>query len=744
VLSVNLYKNIDEFFLHKESQFPNHLFICPGPLVADSVRSLLGSTTETITIAKWVNDSLKLQNQEKIKKSELLLRLSSVWRHYFPVSQEQIFFRAFEIFTDLRSFTLDKDLLIDVLVELDADLKKSILLFWVYLETENLVDEQLAYKLVGANKEERPLCFIGFKHMNSIQIDMLKSQAEHREVVVAFPSDVYQETLMTDWIRWILPEQKLSFDKSSSVQESVKIYLYTKNKLNYFLEEFRKNQKKFDIVLPSQSVELKHIQEVLGKDAFFKKDVDLFQNSRGQVFAKLFKEEKQIPQIKLKALELKKQYIQLEDFKSLKICMLIDECLEVFSDLSDVIDQFFMSVMKEVVLLNSPRNFLVSITENENSHIIGLEDLRFKKNVNNVAVIASSAHGKLIAAEKPYNEKILNFLLTLGPLKRSKLDFLFNKDTLFNILRKKDSVLFLEEGLIENDLSWREVLKCFSYEYLNLEINFHLKKKRDVIKENIIFKKLETAPLSASRLQTYQDCPRKFYFNYIEKISQRPNERLTLDPDEKGIIEHKIIEEFFKLKTLYSFRNHENIARNVLENFIAKNNIKTSEQTKNEIFYEVLEHTKNGIFYLLDYQSKIPNSFFLFEVPINDATTGLKGAIDCLLISNNSAHIFDFKRSVTSIGSKKEIENFDKLQLWIYRWALKSKYEIQWCGYINLSDGSSLGIERANIIEPDPFDSHLFSLIERYRSETKFDPLPRAENICKYCDLNLICPKECL
>ena len=46
---------------------------------------------------------------------------------------------------------------------------------------------------------------------------------------------------------------------------------------------------------------------------------------------------------------------------------------------------------------------------------------------------------------------------------------------------------------------------------------------------------------SPSSLQIFYDCPRKFYFKYIEGINYRFSPKEHLGFDQKGIIEHKII-----------------------------------------------------------------------------------------------------------------------------------------------------------------------------------------------------------
>lgn len=742
VLTVNLYQNIEEFCLLQNSSIQENLYICPGPLVADGVRALLGKNAEVVTIAKWVNDQLKATNQKRIMKSELLLRLSSVWRHYFPAAHEQIFFRAFEIFTDFRSFTLEANFLSEVLGELDPELKKSVLIFWVYFENEKLVDEQLAYKLVSGNLDPRSLCFMGFKHMNAVQIDMIKELSDNKHVTVAFPLAVYKDTLPSDWIRWLLPESKTNEEENNNSDFEVMLVGFQKNKLNYHLKKYRKIEMDFDVVIPSATMEITQFQEVLNSDLFLKTNVDLFETEKEKIFSELGKQELCIAGLQMWLVKNKKMAIASENYRAFKLYSMIEESLEIFQEIAIRLDAFYISVMNQVIGLNSPRNFYVSLSEHARTKVMGLEEWRFEKIASPVVIVGSSSYGALSAKEKPYNEKILGILSAIGPLKRAGLDFLFAKETLLKLLRLEKSVLFLEDGLLNSDLSWREILKNTSFKRIEADINYAMKEKRDIVKEKTKFKKQDEVNISASKLQTYLDCPRKYYFSSLEKLDTRPEVRLSLDPDEKGILEHKIIEEYLQKFPAYKIEQHFDLCQQILQDFIKKKQVKLSQQLKEETFYELLEYTKNGISSLLTYKQNYPGSTLSFETEFQDSKLPIKGFIDCILTVGNEVHIFDFKRSATSIGSKKELLHFEKIQLWVYRWAQEKKFTVAWWGYINLSDGSMSGLSAEEATIAQEFDGFLNDLVIRYKKEVEFAPLPRHEKVCHYCQLKLLCPKE--
>jgi hypothetical protein len=513
--------------------------------------------------------------------------------------------------------------------------------------------------------------------------------------------------------------------------------------LNQILRDYNKAEKVFDIVIPASDLELAQYQEVLNRDVFFKTNIDLFITEREKVFSALGKQQKSITEILSWIESEKKEVATTGNFRAYKIYAMIEESLEIYQELTSTLDGFFISVLKQVVTLNSPRNFISAIQEGFSARVLGLEEYRFVKGANPIAIIASGAYGNLTPKNKPYNEKILKALAAIGPLKRGGLDFLFAKEVLQKILSDEKSVLFLEEGLVDTDQSWREVLKNYEIETCVVPTNFQMKKVQDVVKNKI---KSELAPpvsFSASRLQIFMDCPRKYYFSYVEKIQTRPNKRLSLDADEKGVLEHKIIETYFQQETNeYNFELNSKLCRGCLKDYIAKNELSLNKQLSEEVFYELLEYSKNGIKTLLDYKDKFPGSYFKFEEPLLTNNLGLKGSIDCILINQNEIYIFDFKRSSSSIGSKKELLDFEKIQLWIYRWILTRNFKVVWWGYINLSDGTMMGLQENETSCPEVFENFLIKLVDKYKSEKEFSPMPRTEKVCSYCELQLFCPKE--
>lgn len=89
MLEVVFYQNNQDLLQKLKDEMPP-LVICPSPQVADNLRSL-APELDIITISKWTSDHLKKLGVSRSRKSELMIKLSAVWRHYFPSEPTAVF-----------------------------------------------------------------------------------------------------------------------------------------------------------------------------------------------------------------------------------------------------------------------------------------------------------------------------------------------------------------------------------------------------------------------------------------------------------------------------------------------------------------------------------------------------------------------------------------------------------------------------------------------------------------------------
>jgi CRISPR/Cas system-associated exonuclease Cas4 (RecB family) len=66
-----------------------------------------------------------------------------------------------------------------------------------------------------------------------------------------------------------------------------------------------------------------------------------------------------------------------------------------------------------------------------------------------------------------------------------------------------------------------------------------LSSQKEVVHKKLTFARIQ----SPSSINTYRQCPRKYYYHYIEKIPSKPSIHLT-----RGKIAHSVLEDFFKIK----------------------------------------------------------------------------------------------------------------------------------------------------------------------------------------------------
>lgn len=743
--------------LTKTEVSKNPQVICPSPLVADGLRRLMPENSEIITISKWVTDYLKTKNLKRSNKAELMLRLSSVWRHYFPTEEGHHFFKSFELFTDLRSFSLDLEMLSEFLKEIDEITTKSILIFWTFLINESLIDEHLSYQILSEMDTDRPIWFMGFKHLSGIQIDMIKVISEKTDVKVFFPRDVYPETLSTDWIRWLVPEEKIESDDKEI--KKLKIIHFPKNKLNIVLDSVKSLIPHFDIALASQNVTFNSRQEVSVANLFFKSQEDLFSVQREAVFEE-FSEELNTGAVELsvfanKIEEKKTIALSAQNFILYKTLLLLSEALVTYGEFQTTVDLFTLKVLKMIIELNSPRVALTTLTLNSDNRLLELNELPYKESLQPLVMIASSNYGPLKSQDTNYSEKMIEALRVIAPVKRSGLDFLYLKSEMSQTLALEGNILLMEEGLELVDLSWREILKGFELELINPNADYRLKIKKDYLASIIKRGPFETNKFSASRLQTFMDCPRKYYFSYIDKIDHRPVERLKIAADEMGTIEHEIIEQYFSKQMIDSSLEfdpdmHEMQCRQALDKFISTKQIILSEQTKLATFYELVHYTQNGIEFLISFCKQNNATSIDFERSLGDNPWGLIGYIDCLIhLANNKIALFDFKRSGAAIGSKRDTLAFEKIQIWVYLLIMHRHQarQINSWGYLNLSEieASQVYNEEETIVLKDElidsFEAMLVKTIETMKNEIQFLATPRNPKICSFCEVQLFCSK---
>jgi CRISPR/Cas system-associated exonuclease Cas4 (RecB family) len=800
VLYIPRYKkseNIYQLGFFKEKEEMPLLVVTPMPQSADIFRERIQKESssdnfDVITISQFLKKELKSYLGKDIeRKSKLLLYFSTVWKKFFPEEPYEVFSRSFNLLTELRSFTLEEDLFMTILEEYDPVIQKSVIIFNQLMKQVEYLDEHAAYHELSEclrsiptdeyKSDFRNIIFWGFNFLTSQQVDFVKSLAIRENVYIPVPDEVYHLKTKSDWISWLQDVKSEDYlvgecqesDKKLNVVQFSKNYLG--KSLKTYLEKNEISSAQFFLGLKRTSVH--EIFEVPVEGVGFKGSADIFEEDIQElqkiIERNLLKDELLVEYEQLKYFledELKKEIVSKNKrFKRIKVISLflrtINEWFELSSD-NETVDLRDLKVLFEILRLDTPRAGQVPMLESESmGNIYDLKGLEFyNDDIKNIFCVSSN-YSKIRGSESNFSEKVEVYLAAIGPLRRADLEFQFTRSRLRELLVKKNSILFIEHGLTKEDQSWESVLE--GIEGMPLE-NRVLEKSGggENILDISILKNEKITKVSATRLQTYLDCPRKYYFGYIEKMFPNVYFKSQLQPNELGSLEHEIIEDYFKKEKDWNESFHRTLCKKNLDSYIEKREMEIDEVNYDNYYIELRNFSGNGIRFVLGFKSIFNEHKYKFEEKIKNESNGVKstGSIDLLVQNNDSVFILDFKRSAGGIASADQVKNFEKIQTWFYlKNSIKKDLKNITIGYICLTDlkssilftGSAdvlnaiknsedMSNVRVELIEDlderiESYKSFESELIEKIEKENQFKANPRESIVCQYCELRAVC-----
>jgi len=234
---------------------------------------------------------------------------------------------------------------------------------------------------------------------------------------------------------------------------------------------------------------------------------------------------------------------------------------------------------------------------------------------------------------------------------------------------------------------------------------------------------------SASRLKTYLECKRKFYYRYIERIKQKPESELN-----EGALLHKLLELLFENHDSFSSREEmqQSIDR-LLSSLLPNNNAKSDYQRqllskKLEPFVESqIEYFKAGW--------RVVSKEQQFSATISGVK--FRGIID--RIDQNTTHtlILDYKSGSTKEANRTQnLEKLTEFQMSIYDYLTKGKFQNVSLAFLKILDGGA--IEEISALEEknELLLQHIAEL-----KDTKSFVAAKCEELskCKYCEFALMC-----
>ena len=261
-------------------------------------------------------------------------------------------------------------------------------------------------------------------------------------------------------------------------------------------------------------------------------------------------------------------------------------------------------------------------------------------------------------------------------------------------------------------------------------------KREDIMRRLDAYRKGGSKAISASAINTYLDCPLKFYFSVVEGIREEEEVSETIESDVFGSILHKVMEELYKpfqgkmvtVDLLKAIRKDTALLTGAIARAFA------SEFFKTEVVcsltgqnYLIGEMIRKYVEKILERDGKLtPFVYIESERKINGLISlsdhseiRLKGFIDRVDEVRDAIRIIDYKSgsgtttfsSIESLFNKEEKDRAKAvMQVFMYCWMYAHFTE-------NKGKTIQPGIYYVRSLFSDPFDPSVYHRIERGKSE---------------------------
>lgn len=792
MMQIVYFSGKSQFLTEMQNLSGEKTFITPSPAKADGLRSMLQETSssDVVTIAKFTSDLIKhlFDNQsipEIKRKADLLLIFGILKNKYLPELGYEQFNQAYNLFSDLRSYTLNEDALNSIMEEQSPEVKKAVELFWRLLEITGYLDEHGAYQKIAealrSSEEisEMKKCYIfwGFQHLNGQQIDLLKALSIRYQVIIPFPLSLKNKLKKSDWISW-LRESRVSEIDLEVVEGQPKAKWLRINSREISLNLKQVLQPGDQVVLGVSKLSPLHLDFIPSKNVFYKIPHQLIQSELQQLHdeIKVAMKGKEsftglADLLKTKRAEVLGEIGHKHAFKMLKALELYQDALRNIQELTDdqiKVDRFFLKLLHEVVSLNQPRTSYIPVAPQKlDIDLKDMSSLEDMKPDRRVLLCIDERFDELLGLGQNYTETIQKSLTALGPVKRNELELLFKQWEFLDLLKRAEVLVMMSETTLKHSLIWKRLFS--EVELLDMDVRpvFEKRELLDYFKN--IEKKMFSGSFSASKFQTFMDCPRKFYFNYVDKIFPSISLETDFDPLVSGTISHKIIEDYFK-KNLSESELPE-LVRKVMQEYIRIGNFSLTPDKllKHELVFN--HRSLNGIQFLKRIEDLLGTNVqwtIEKEFSLSDSYE-MKGKIDCLGKSGNITFLLDFKSTKHAASSFKEIENLESLQLWAYAKAAEAEnknfsHSSVVLGYVALDNPSESNLLFSDLDLAEKFkaskicrtqnfktsfpeifraaEEKMLSVSLAIQSEKNYPAQPRKASACQFCELTKVCVKS--
>lgn len=261
-------------------------------------------------------------------------------------------------------------------------------------------------------------------------------------------------------------------------------------------------------------------------------------------------------------------------------------------------------------------------------------------------------------------------------------------------------------------------------------------KREDIMRRLDAYRKGGSKAISASAINTYLDCPLKFYFSVVEGIREEEEVSETIESDVFGSILHKVMEELYKpfqgkmvtVDLLKAIRKDTALLTGAIARAFASEFFKTEVvRSLTGQNYLIGEMIRKYVEKILERDGKLtPFVYIESERKINGLISlsdhseiRLKGFIDRVDEVLDAIRIIDYKSgsgtttfsSIESLFNKEEKDRAKAvMQVFMYCWMHAHFTE-------NKGKTIQPGIYYVRSLFSDPFDPSVYHRIERGKSE---------------------------
>lgn len=236
---------------------------------------------------------------------------------------------------------------------------------------------------------------------------------------------------------------------------------------------------------------------------------------------------------------------------------------------------------------------------------------------------------------------------------------------------------------------------------------------------------------SASRLKTFLECKRKYFYRYIEQIKPKEEEALN-----EGAFLHRLLEQLFQNQN--SFHTREKMEQQLVilmdtllpEETPANSYRKLLWKEKLQGFIDVqVEHFKAG-WYVSEREKEIVGEIGGLK---------FKGRVDRIDRNGMQTLVLDYKSGSTAEAQKsRNLENLKDFQMSIYHQILQHAYPEMTLTFVKLFEGGKV----EEIVALESKNEVLFGHIAELKQRDSFvakkcDTL----SLCGYCEFALMCER---